>query len=81
MADVLVTSSELKIDNYFVDGDTRTITLKNPSPTVGSAQIAELQTWMQTQQPILGDKLGAAFGKILSATKVNTQSIYLDVDN
>ena len=81
MADVLVTTNELKIENYFVDGDTRTITLKNPSPSVSSSDIAELQTWMQTQQPIIGDKLGAAFGKIVSATKISTTQTYLDIDN
>lgn len=81
MADISTTTNELKIENYFVDGDTRTITLKNPAATVDSAAIADLQTWMQTNQPILGDKLQAAFGKITKVTSVGTQTTYLDIDN
>ena len=81
MADVVVNSSELKLETYYVDGDTRTITVKNPADSVGSAQIEALQTFMQTNQPLIGDKLGAAFGKISKATKVTTSEDYLDIDN
>lgn len=81
MADTSTTTRELKIDQYFVDGDTRMITLKNPSSTLTSAKIQALQTWMQTNQPLIGDKLGAAFGKITSATVVSKTELVLDIDN
>lgn len=81
MADITTNSNELKIDMYFVDGDTRKITLKNPADSIGSAQISALQTFMQTNQPLIGDKMGAAFGKISKATKIVTNSTALDIDN
>lgn len=81
MADITVNSNELKIETYYVDGDTRNITLKNTDPTLTSAQIEDLQTWMQINQPIVGDKNGAAFGKINKATKIQKTQIALDIDN
>lgn len=81
MADITTTSNELKIETYYVDGDTRNITLKNTAPTVTSAQIESLQTWMQINQPIVGDKNGAAFGKISKATKIQKTQVALDIDN
>lgn len=81
MADIVTTTDELKIETYYVDGDTRNITLKNMNSTVTSAQIADLQTWMQINQPIVGDKTGAAFGKIKKATRIQKTQTALDIDN
>lgn len=81
MADVVTTSNELKIETYYVDGDTRNITLKNTAQSVTSAQIEDLQTWMQINQPIIGDKNGAAFGKINKATRIQKTQTALDIDN
>lgn len=81
MADVSTTTSELKIEQYFVDGDTRTITLKNPATNITTADIESLQTFMQTNQPLIGDKMGAAFGKIMTVTRTDKQATYLDIDN
>ena len=81
MADTRTTTREMKIKMYFVDGDDRTLTLKNPSNNITSSDIESLQTWMQTNQPVVGDKLGASFGKIISATKIETEEIVLDIDN
>lgn len=81
MADVTTSSSDLKVEAYFVDGDTRTITIKNPRADLTEENIKDLQTFMQTNQPVLGDKLQAAFGKITKATIVKTESTYLDIDN
>ena len=72
MADTLTTTNTLKISMGFVDGDTRTITLKNPSTTMVSGDIEALETWMLSNQPVIGDKWGGTFAKIASATKVNT---------
>lgn len=81
MADITTTSNELKIETYYVDGDTRNITMKNTAQSVTSAQIESLQTWMQINQPIVGDKTGAAFGKINKATKIQKTQVALDIDN
>lgn len=81
MADTRTTTREMKIKMYFVDGDDRTLTLKNPRSDVTSADIESLQSFMQNEQPLIGDKLGAAFGKITSATTIQTEDISLDIDN
>lgn len=81
MADTRTTTSECKIKMYFVDGDDRILTLKNPKSNMTSADITSLQTWMQTNQPVIGDKLGAAFGKIISATNIEKVEIQYDIDN
>lgn len=80
MADVTTTSDELKIKMYFVDGDDRILTLKNPAATVTADTMSALNTWMQINQPVIGDKMGAAFGKIITATKISKQSAELDID-
>lgn len=81
MADIRTTTRELKIIAYFVDGDTRNITLKDPKSNLTSTEIENLQTWMQTNQPVIGDKMGAAFGKIQTATTTIKVEISLDIDN
>lgn len=79
MADTVKVSNVLKTKFYFVDGDDRTINVKNPKSTITSTDIQGLETWMQTNQPLIGDKMGAAFGKIMSATMVATTTRELDI--
>lgn len=81
MADTSTTTRECRIKMYFVDGDDRMLTLKDPKANIASSDIASLQTWMQTNQPVVGDKLGAAFGKIISATKITKVETAYDIDN
>lgn len=78
MADIGTTSTTLKIDTYYVDGDTRVITLKNPKGEITTSEITELETFMRTNNIIQGDKMRGTFGKISSVTKVNEDKIYLD---
>ena len=63
MSDTVKTSLELRLDNVFVDGDTRSITLKNPKGSVADSDIASLNAFMQTTNVIVGDKSGATFGR------------------
>ena len=79
MANTQTTTRELIIENYFVDGDTRTQTLKNPKLNISSSEIQSLQTYCQVNQPIIGDKTGAAFGRINKATVKTTQKLALDL--
>lgn len=79
MADVIKTSSVLKTKFYFVDGDDRTVNIKNPKSALTSTDIQNLESWMQTNQPLVGDKMGAAFGKIMSATRIDTTTRELDI--
>ena len=44
MADKVKTAANLVIECVFNDGDTRTITLKNPKSTVSSSDIENLES-------------------------------------
>lgn len=78
MADVTATSRTLKIENYFVDGDTRTISLKNPRGGISSTEIQELETFMRTNNIIQGDKMQGTFGKISEAKIITETKTYID---
>ena len=56
MADKVKTGRELVIECLFRDGDTRTITLRNPRNNVSSTDIENLEEFMQTEKIIIGDK-------------------------
>ena len=81
MADTRTITDQLKIENYFVDGDTRTITLKNPKTNISQEEIQELQTFMHANNIIVGDKMGATFGKIMTVTSVRKTRIDLDINS
>lgn len=70
MADTMTTTKTLEIDTYFVDGDTRRITLKNPKPSITESQISALNEMIQADNLLIGDRNGATFGKITKATRV-----------
>lgn len=78
MADVSTTTSQLKIDTYYVDGDTRVITLKNPKGTISTSEITDLEAYMRANNVIVGDKMAGTFGKISSIIKVTEGRTYLD---
>lgn len=79
MADLVKDELTLRIDNVFVDGDTRSITLKNPKDTIPTSQITELNAFMQTNNVLIGDKTQATFGKIKTVTKVEKYTTILDL--
>lgn len=81
MADPQITTSEdLRIETYFVDGDTRTFTLKNPKAQIAESDIASINSMIQTNNLLIGDKTGATFGKITSATRVTKTTINYSSD-
>lgn len=81
--DVMSTTRELKINNLFVDGDTRTINLKNPKETITSAEIEELETLIKNgtgeQSILVGDKYGSDFKRIQTVTKVEKTTVNYDI--
>jgi len=79
MADKIKTSSELVIECLFFDGDTRTITLKNPRDDISSSNIENLETFMQENNIIIGDRDSSDFRKIKKAVKRETTTTYLDL--
>ena len=79
MADVRTNTESLKIEALFVDGDTRTITLKNPKPQIETSDIIALQTFMQANNVIIGDRYEGTFGRIDAVTRVTEQKTVIDL--
>lgn len=80
MADIIKTASLLNIECVFLDGDTRIIALKNPRSNVSSSDIENLETFMQENQIIIGDRDSSDFRKIRKAVKRDTATTYLDLE-
>ena len=80
MADKTTTEYTLQMSAEFADGDTRTLSVDNPSSASSiGAQIYELQTFLQNNSVIIGDKAGAAFSRFAYANKVTKEKTELDL--
>ena len=80
MADIIKTASILNIECVFLDGDTRTITMKNPRSDISSSDIETLQTFMKDNNIIIGDRDLSDFRYIRKAVKRNITTKYLDLE-
>lgn len=81
MADTATQTDQLKIEMFFVDGDTRTLTLQNFNEnTATSEAISELNAFLQANNLIIGDKGGATFGKITKASRLTRNTITIDIN-
>ena len=80
MADTTSNSRELKVITMFVDGDTRTFSMKDPKSNISQSDIANLNTFMQTNNILVGDKYGGRFGKITEASTVYKTTTNLDLE-
>lgn len=81
MADTTSQTQELKIESMFVDGDTRTFNIKSPKSNVSQSDIAELNTYMQQNNILVGDKYGGRFGKITQASTIDKTTVTLDLES
>lgn len=79
MADVIKTSTVLNIECAFIDGDTRTITLRSPKSNISSSEIESLESFMRNENIIIGDRDTSDFRKIKQAIKRETTTTYLDL--
>ena len=83
MADVTKTKNTLSIVAEFADGDDRTLTVDDPKDEYSEAQFAaaigNLETFIATNQVILGDKNAADFARIKSAKITRGTTKYLDL--
>ena len=79
MADTVKSSSELKLEEYYADGDTRTMTLTNPKTNLTAAEINSVGTLAAQTQPIVGDKGGADFVRFTRARIVDKTEVKLDL--
>lgn len=78
--DTIKTSASLVIECLFNDGDTRTITLKNPRSDISSTDIENLDSFMIENHIIIGDRDSSDFRKIRKAAIRNTTTSYLDLE-
>lgn len=74
------TEYNLRIDNLFVDGDTRAITLRNPKDTISAGEIADLNAFMQLNNVIIGDKAEGTFGRISKVTRITKQTLNIGLE-
>lgn len=79
MADSVSSVSSLLIETLFVDGDTRTITIKNPTDNLTMNDFADLSSWLSNNQVLIGDRNGAAFSKIKQARNRSTTTLFYDI--
>lgn len=79
MADKTKTETILNIECEFVDGDTRTITLKNPRSDISASEIENLDKFMRENNIIIGDRNGSDFRKIKRVVRRRTTTTYLDL--
>lgn len=80
MADIVTEDSTLVFEFMFVDGDTRTQKLKNPKDTITEQQITDLNTFIQANNLLVGDKYGATFGKIARVVRRDETITKLDIN-
>ena len=83
MANKTTTTDELKIENLFTDGDTRTITLKNPKDTITTAEITALETLIKNgtgeASLLIGDKYGGDFKQIWTVRRIEKTTTEFDI--
>lgn len=80
MADTVKTTSILKIDNDFVDGDTRSFSLKNPKSGISANDITALNQFLQMNGVLVGDKYSATFLRISKASVINKTQTTLEIE-
>ena len=80
MADRITTTETVQIMAEFADGDTRTLSIENPSSaeSIGAA-VYNLQTFLQNNSVLLGDKAGAAFSRFAYANMLIKTKNVLDL--
>ncbi|MBR1645914.1 MAG: hypothetical protein IJ685_03955 [Selenomonadaceae bacterium] len=81
MADKFKQSQSLVIEIKFLDGDTRTITLRNPKSTITTSEIAEIETFLGTSNVLIGDRDSSDFSKIKRVVKRESSTTILDLES
>lgn len=79
--DVVKYDKTLYLNQEFADGDTRTISIPAPISNLTLQDLRELESYMVTNQPTIGDKTGAAFTKFKSAYTSENNKIILDPES
>lgn len=77
MADTTKTETTLKIEFTFADGDTRTLTVSDPSDGLTQQDFQDVADAAKTV--VIGDKTGASLSAITKATRVDKETTNLDL--
>lgn len=80
MADTVSYTNDLRFEALFVDGDTRTFSVKNPKATIRDSDIVRLNAYMQENNILVGDKYGSRFGRIKEASTILRTTVNLDLE-
>ena len=81
MADKVKQTQSLIIEVKFFDGDTRTITLRNPKSDITTSEIRELETFLETSNILIGDRDSSDFSKIKKVLKRDSYTTILDLES
>lgn len=81
MADKVKQTQSLIIEVKFLDGDTRTITLRNPKSDITTSEITELETFLETSNILIGDRDSSDFSKIKKVLKRDSFTTILDLES
>lgn len=79
MADSLSSSKYLQFDFGFNDGDSRKQNIPNPVNNIAESDVAAFDTWIVSNNIVIGDKFGASSTGINSATIVESSKTKLDL--
>lgn len=79
MADKVKTSSELKLDYAFFDGDNRIVIIDNPRDDITVRELLEIGNIAKTTGALIGDKAGTACVGLRGAKTVNKTVTELDL--
>lgn len=79
--DTIKSSSELKMEYKFYDGDTRTQTVDNPRGDLNATDIHNFENAIKAKNLLIGDKTGAAFVGISKAKTIDKTKIDVDLGN
>ncbi len=79
MADTISSASTLLIETSFIDGDTRTLSLKNPDDEITTNAITELNNFLKSSNILIGDRNNADFNKIMQVRRRDSTTSKLDI--
>lgn len=80
MPDVITSNTTLQLEYAFVDGDTRTNTIKNPKTDITSEEIGELNTFLRANNALIGDRYQSTFAQINKAKRVTKTTTNFDIN-
>lgn len=79
MPDTMTVSHLLLFDTLFIDGDTRTLTVKNPKSNISLNEIEAFNSFLQTSNILIGDRAASQFNKIKTVVRRGTATTKLDL--